>query len=348
MIYDIEKSYLENAVEGPFFSEALPARKLPPEELWTDFLGERIAFPLGVPAGPLLNADWIRLAGSLGFDLPCYKTIRSREHPGHPLPNMVYVDAKGPWDPKNLPKTVRVRSGAPQSFEDLAVTNSFGMPSRSPEYLAEDIPRANAALGPGQAMIVSVVGSSPEDFVAVSLQAKEYGAKLLEANFSCPNVATGEGEIFNDPSLVYEIASKIVKAVGGLPLIIKVGYFPDPSLLRKTMVAAAGAGARAVCGINTISAKVVDREGRPALGKGREVSGICGCPIREAALTFTEEGRRIIDEEKLGLMLMTTGGALKEEHLRQFLNAGADIAMSATGMMWDPLMAMRYCEKYHP
>jgi dihydroorotate dehydrogenase (NAD+) catalytic subunit len=96
------------------------------------------------------------------------------------------------------------------------VTNSFGMPSRDREFLKEDIPRANSLLREGQVMIVSVVGtpssstcgSSPtttpqdsytefvRDFVDTALFAKNCGAQIIEANFSCPNVATGEGSIF--------------------------------------------------------------------------------------------------------------------------------------------------------
>jgi hypothetical protein len=43
-------------------------------------------------------------------------------------------------------------------MKDMAVTNSFGMPSRTPQYLKEDIPKAQASLKDGQMMIVSVVG----------------------------------------------------------------------------------------------------------------------------------------------------------------------------------------------
>jgi dihydroorotate dehydrogenase (NAD+) catalytic subunit len=43
-------------------------------------------------------------------------------------------------------------------MKNLAVTNSFGMPSRTPQYLREDIPKAQASLKEGQMMIVSVVG----------------------------------------------------------------------------------------------------------------------------------------------------------------------------------------------
>src|SRR5579871_1666937 len=94
-IYDIHKTYLENADKGPFFIGPFPKRTFPPKEEWIDFLGHPVASAIGVPAGPLLTSNWIALAGKLGFDIPIYKTIRSGEHPSHPLPNMVFVDTHG-------------------------------------------------------------------------------------------------------------------------------------------------------------------------------------------------------------------------------------------------------------
>ena len=87
-IYDIHKTYTENAEQGPFFSGAIPKRH-PVKPV--DFLGFEINSPIGVPAGPLLNARWIALAAKLGYDVPTYKTIRSYAHPRHALPNVVYV-----------------------------------------------------------------------------------------------------------------------------------------------------------------------------------------------------------------------------------------------------------------
>ena len=36
---------------------------------------------------------------------------------------------------------------------------------------------------------------------------------------------------------------------------------------------------------------------------------------------------------------------MKPEHFALFLDAGADIVQSATGMMWDPYLAMRHHEE---
>lgn len=347
-LYDMNKTYLENADSGPFFNGPIPKRIFPPKEKWIDFLGYSVASPIGVPAGPLLTARWVDLAAKLGYDILTYKTIRSREHPCHPLPNMIYVDTHGilPQEGK-LPSAITIKTPSLR-IEELAVTNSFGMPSKSPSFLMEDIPRANASLQQGQVMVVSVVGTIREnctfveDFIAAARLAKTAGAKIIEANFSCPNVDKSAGCLYMSPLTVADIGGALVKAIAPLPLIIKVGTFANEVQLRDVFYAAARAGIRAISGINTVSLPVLDDQGRPALGPQRPTSGICGGPIRQIALHFVETAARTIHREKLDLTLIGVGGITLPEHFEIFFNAGANIAMSATGMMWDPYLAARY------
>lgn len=266
-IYDIHKTYLENADHGPFFNGPLPKRIFPPKEKWIDFLGFPVASPIGVPAGPLLTSNWIALAGKLGFDIPTYKTIRSASHPSHPLPNMVFVDTHG-----MPPHSARLALEPSPVLEELGVTNSFGMPSKSPHFLLEDIPRANSSLQEGQVMVVSIVGTVREnctfieDFVKAALLAKEAGAKIIEANFSCPNVDKSEGCLYMSPSTVADLGRALVAAIAPIPLIIKVGTFTTELLMRDVFCAAAQAGIRAISGINTVSMVVVDSKGSQPLG----------------------------------------------------------------------------------
>jgi dihydroorotate dehydrogenase len=240
-IYDIHKTYAENAAEGPFFNGKIPARPKGGKKI--DFLGFPVHSRLGVPAGPLLNSKWVILAAKLGFDIPVYKTIRSFAHPGHQLPNVSFIDATGR------------RIDQPATLDELTITNSFGMPSRSPEFLLEDIALANRSLAEGQVMIVSVVGtpnrgvSFAEDFVRAAVLAREAGAKIIEANFSCPNVDKAEGILYNSPETVHEYARLLVKAIRPAPLILKVGLFPDLHLMKSVFLAAARAGVRGICGI---------------------------------------------------------------------------------------------------
>lgn len=335
MIYDIEKTYAENAAEGPFFTGEIPKR--PPSKKIFNFLGNHVNSPIGVPAGPLLNAKWVALAGKLGFDILTYKTIRSGAHPSHTLPNVVFVDAKG-----NQIRT-------PSNLAEPTITNSFGMPSKSPDFLLEDIERANQSLSKGQVMIVSVVGtphpkiSFSEDFVRAALLAVEAGAKIVEANFSCPNVDKEDGILYESPEIVHEYAKYIAQAIQPVPLLIKVGVFQDIHQMKNVFLAAARGGCAGICGVNSVSMQI-----DPPLAEDRKVSGVCGTSIRNAALAFVRDGTKIIRDHKLDLVLLGCGGIILPEHFDAFFTAGAQVAMSATGMMWDPYLAMRYHEHSLP
>ncbi len=347
-LYEIDKSYLHNAEQGPFFTGEIPERDWPSLEKYVDFLGFKVASRIGVPAGPLLNERWIKLAGQLGYDLPVYKTIRSQPYPGHPVPNILCVKVEQPLD---LSRSVYPAFDQRPINDTVGITNSFGMPSRDHDYLRKDIPAANQTLQSGQLMIVSVVGTPKaggtfadliQDYSEAAQFAKECGAKVVEANLSCPNVSREEGSIYTNPEAIYSITSTLYKALRGTPLVLKVGNYTDQNQLKRCLLSAAKGGAQGFSGFNSVSMRALDQSGLPLLGKGRETSGICGGPIRQMALDFIRQARTIIDLERLGLTLIGVGGIVRPEHFDDFFNAGADFAMTATGMMWDPFLAMKY------
>lgn len=345
-LYAIDRTWMENLENGPVFSEQIPKRVYSPKSQWKSFMGIPVASPLGVPAGPLLSSEWTTLAAKLGFDVVTYKTIRSRSHPGHPLPNVIFVQ-----EDDGREGFAKPLNEAPKQLTQVSITNSFGMPSMSHNFLYNDIRKAKESLEDGQLLIVSVVGTPGQgedlasDFVLAADIARQGGAQVIEANFSCPNVASKEGSLFCDADSSYKIASRLVKAIAPLPLLVKVGYYPDHALLAQVLTSLAKAGVSGVCGINSVPMQVQNEDGTSPLGKGREKSGICGDLIRAKALDFIRHAREIIDKEKLGLELAGCGGIMLPEHFDQFLSSGASIVMSATGMMWDPYLAMRWHER---
>lgn len=338
-MYDARKSYRENFEQGPLFSGPFPPRD--PDFEPIDFLGFRLRSRLGVAAGPLLSSSWIKIAAKLGFDILTYKTIRSHPFEGHPVPNILFIEEE-----KGIAKKLESQIPHPP----LSITNSFGMPSQRRDFLLEDIAKAKAALSPGQLLIVSVVGDPnqkgtfEEDFIAAARIAKEAGAECIEANFSCPNVQDTQKSLYLSPDNVFSMATQLKQAISPLPLLLKVGVFPDKTLLKNTLIAAAKAGVDGIAGINSVSMSVVDRLGNPALGNGRQTSGICGRIIQDQALRFIKDAARFIKEENLDLALLGCGGISKVEDIDRFLEAGADLALTATAMMWDPFLARRYHE----
>lgn len=339
-IYAIEATYQENFEMGPTpLKESKPPLPLLPKEEWGQFLGHPVQSTLGVPAGPLLSGEWVLYAARLGFDLLTYKTVRTQAHPSHPLPNVVVVEKQGDHF---------IQAGKePQTPEELSITNSFGMPSQSPEFYLEDIAATQENLPEGKLMIVSVVGSGSEanaviaDYVLGAKKVAEAGAKVVEINLSCPNVSKG-GELYLDSEMCEKLCRKVKEALKEVPLIVKVGRFPSLEMQKEMLVTFARCGVEGVAGINTLSAKVLNDKGEPALGKDRLTSGICGEVIREEALQFVRQARGVIVQEALPLTLIGVGGIVRPEHFDAFYITGADSAMCATGMMWDPWIAYNF------
>jgi dihydroorotate dehydrogenase (NAD+) catalytic subunit len=344
--YDPSKSYEENYDNGPFgewasgstsgvTSDTAGAQTY---ELW----GHKLTTPFGIPAGPLLNSKFVSAAFKAGFDVCVYKTVRSREHASHPWPNVLPVTIKG-GDLKQEEADAGVTSKE-QYDEPLSITNSFGVPSKSPDVWQGDMAAALSAAAPGQLMIGSFQGTQDgsgnfdnyqADFVTTAKLVKETGVQVMEVNLSCPNEGTSDLLCY-DIARTQAIAFAIKNAIGNTPLIIKIGYYADDEKL-KQLVAEVGNTVDGIAAINTIAAKIITPQGEQALpGQGRARSGVCGAAIKWAGLEMVE---RLDKWRKAGnhtFKIIGVGGVLSSDDVKTYLSAGADAAMSATGAMWNP------------
>lgn len=347
-LYDVTKSYEENYSEGPFFQGDLPKR---PEikqkiKLWNWELNS----PIGIPAGPLLNSNWIKFYASMGFDIPVYKTVRSVAHPCHPAPNCVYVNPPKQIKLGEKPELTTVNK--PEFVEDLTITNSFGVPSMASNTWMEDVQIANDSLNDGQIMILSFMGTDGAggrdliaDYAYTAAMAVDAGGRILETNYSCPNLCGGKaGAIYQDPNSSSQISKAIREEIGSsTPFMIKIGNLPYEQL--KAVVAANVPFVDGIAGINTMPGEVRNPDGTQALpGEGRLSSGICGSKIKDVSQDFVEKLVRIKKELNADFTICGVGGIMTAEDFAERLNAGADIAMSATAIMWDPYLAQRYHE----
>lgn len=342
--YDIERSYEENYEQGPFLDITPPQRKITAKK---SFLGFQVNSLLGVPAGPLLNANWIIAYAALGFDLLVYKTVRTQARSCHPKPNCMYLNQKRPLLEVDFNRQLIARITPPDDPSLISITNSFGMPSRAPEIWQADIQKAKAGLGTGQLLIVSVVGTPGErdlksDYVKGAALAVEAGAPVIEINLSCPNVVSREGSIYTDPDFSSQISKAVKEEIGTVPLIIKMGYISDP-FKRAAVISANAPYINAVSSINTLSFEVINEEGEQALpGEGRLRSGVCGAAIRACALSQSEAIAALKKQHQYDFSVVGVGGVMTTEHIHTYFKAGVDAVMSATGAMWDPLLAYRY------
>ncbi|MHA1566055.1 MAG: dihydroorotate dehydrogenase, partial [Alphaproteobacteria bacterium] len=222
-IYRIDETYEWNFQHGPSFDGPFPQV---PETPHKDFLGIPVNSRIGITAGLLLNSRWIDTFARLGFDILTYKTVRSVHRESYGLPNWVFIDRDDQIDAHELDEVQRSRADTGGDYSAATSSVSFGMPSKAPAEWMPDVTRASNALRPGQVLIVSVV-ASPEpgsdvshmiaDFGLLTAMAREAGAHAVEANLSCPNVCTAEGDIFLDADLSGKIARAMQDNAGGIP-----------------------------------------------------------------------------------------------------------------------------------
>jgi dihydroorotate dehydrogenase (NAD+) catalytic subunit len=345
--YDPMRSYQDNFEHGPFGLFADTERIPETGEPKYSFMGHQVNLPFGIPAGPLINGKFVKAALDLGFDLPVYKTVRTSRYPCHPWPNVLAVKVDGDL------KTGRTLVANNDYSEPLSITNSFGVPSYDPEFWQPDMADAVKHAGSGQIVVGSFQGTKSEngsvdayiaDFVTGARLLKETGVKVVEVNFSCPNEGTAALLCFDIPR-ARQIAEAIKNELGDIPLITKMAYFADDEKL-KLFVLEVCSVVDGVSAINTVSAEVVDEQGRQALpGEGRLSSGVCGAAIQWAGVEMTE--RLVRHRGQLGrhFTIIGVGGVEDVAGYRRFRSAGADAVMSATGAMWKPKLAQQLKEQ---
>ncbi|MCF6776314.1 hypothetical protein L3V83_06970 [Thiotrichales bacterium 19X7-9] len=344
--YQINQSYQWNYENGPIFEGEIPKRPdIKPIKLW-DY---EINSPIGIPAGPLLNANFVALYARLGFDLPVYKTVRTIERQSHPKPNCYYLKQQDRLKETDILADAITTRDMPENIKDISITNSFGIPSKPVEIWQADIELANYSIDRNQLLIVSCAGTPGlkerniiEDYALCAQLAIEAGAKAIELNLSCPNVVSKEGSIYQDAQLSSEITQAVKQVIGSTPLMIKIGYFKEQQHLANILKANAPF-IDGVAAINTIPMNVRDENGQQALpGEGRLTSGICGNIIHNLAVNMVQKIAHEKRANRYDFIICGSGGVMAQEQFNQFLDAGADLAMSATGAMWNPYLAYQW------
>lgn len=342
--YDPTLSYEDNYEKGPFGDFASSDSFEQSGEPAYDFLGNKVYLPFGIPAGPILNSKFAKGAFKEGFDIVVYKTVRSDYFPCHPFPNVLSVEVEGDLTPEKIEKPLVANT---EYKDPISITNSFGVPSRKPEIWQEDVKKAISYAGKGQVLVLSFMGTvkpnqTPDEFIAdyvlAAKLAKETGAKVLEANLSCPNIGN-EGLVCYNLEVTEKIAKEVRGVIGDVPLVLKVGYYKNDSDMEK-LAEIVNEYANDVAGINTLQAEVRDKDGNQALpGPNRLRSGICGHCIKWAGLDFVHRMKKIRDEKGYNFSITGVGGVTSPEDYKEFKEAGADVVMSATGAMWNPKLA---------
>ena len=335
--YDITASYRDNFEQGPRLDEPPPVPYPTPVE----FLGHKVHSRLGIAAGLLPNAKWISAYAARGWDLLTYKTVRSVARECYPVPNWVFVDADAGEGP------VYATDNLPDDPSAISSAVCFGMPSMEPAFWREDIARAKESLAEGQQLIVSVVASPEadwstaqvaEDYAQCAAWAAQAGADIVEANYSCPNVCSAEGQVYMDVDLAQSVTQTVRSGIGDTRLLLKIGVFPDTDLQRSFLRAVACA-ADGITLVNGISREVLHRDGRPVFGEDYVKAGVLGRIIHEPCVAAVREAKAAIEAEGLNLALAAVGGVSSVADYQDFIEAGADAVLCGSSPMYLPDLA---------
>lgn len=347
LFFDPDKTYDDNYDNGPFNRDPTDYRSNQDPEY--DFLGHKINFPFGIAAGSLPTSRHTDAAFRLGYDVVCYKTQRNGNFKSNQFPNILPLDVDGDLTLEKLNQPIITRQDYPADLNKLSITNSFGVPSRGHEVWADDMKKALEGAGKGQLLIMCVMGTIQEgfsqdqyydDFAQAAKHAKDAGAKIIEINLSCPNVAS-EGIICYSPDAVFEICQRVKNAIGDIPLIIKIGYFkPEQQGKLEEVVERTKNLVAAISAINTLQGKIVTPDGRQALpGEGRQKSGICGAGIKWAGLDMVKRLDTLRRQKGYDYQIIGVGGVMNPDDFSDYRRAGADVVLSVTGAMWNQYLA---------
>jgi len=165
----------------------------------------------------------------------------------------------------------------------------------------------------GLVTIVSVGGSSLDEFVKVSAAAVDAGADMIELNLGCPHTRGYGLDIGSDPTNVYEVV-KAVSSLSDVPVIAKLGF--SDNYLKSSGKALEG-GAKALTLINTVKAMVIDvYSAKPILSN--VFGGMSGPPIHPIAVRVVYDVYREYKPEIIGV-----GGVTDWVSAAELILAGA-------------------------
>ncbi|MBI2765702.1 MAG: dihydroorotate dehydrogenase [Chloroflexi bacterium] len=177
-------------------------------------------------------------------------------------------------------------------------------------------------------VIVNIAGDTVDEFgeMAAMLDGVP-GVAALELNISCPNVDIGGIEIGQDIEASARATRAAVRRTD-LPVIVKLT--PNVTDPVRLAVACEGAGAAAICAINTVLGLRIDLgRRRPVLPRAR--GGLSGPAIKPIALRIVYDVANAVHIPVIGCGGISTG-----EDAIEFLMAGASAVQVGTATFANP------------
>jgi dihydroorotate dehydrogenase (NAD+) catalytic subunit len=194
-------------------------------------------------------------------------------------------------------------------LEECSYINAVGLANPGAEAFSREI-----AFNKNVPIIVSLVGSSEDEFPPMIKKFDGLNILAYEINLSCPHVAKMGMEVGDDPEMVSTIVKKI-KSNTHKPIIIKVGIGGIDIV--KIAQVARDAGADAITAINTIRAMAINIETLMPVLSNR-IGGLSGKSIKPVSIRCVYE-----ISKNLGIPVIGCGGIFTWEDAVEFMLAGA-------------------------
>lgn len=265
---------------------------------------------ISTKVGPIqLERPTMLASGILGISLEVFARLY-KEGAGALVTKSL---SKEPWEGYPNPTVIGVKSG---------YLNAVGLSNPGASYFAKMM-STNSSVP----IIVSLVGSVPDDFIFMMEQFEKVKILAYELNLSCPHVEKVGLEVGDDPQLVTKIV-KEVKKVAKVPVIAKVGLGSSDYL--ETVNVCCQAGIDAITAINTVRAMAIDVETmRPILS--HKIGGLSGTPIKPIAVRCVYE-----ISSRFDIPIIGCGGISTWEDAVEFLLGGASAVQigSALAERW--------------
>lgn len=234
----------------------------------------------------------------------------------------------GAFVTKGISLTPRPGNPPPRIVETPSgMLNSIGLANIGAEaFISEKLPYLRKAKA---RTIVNIYGSTVEDYETLASRFEnQQGIAALEVNISCPNVRAGGMLFGQDPESASIITSRVRSAAPEMPILVKLT--PEAPDLYAVAESVLGAGADAICLVNTFKGLAIDLKARrPVLAE--TYGGLSGPAIRPLALRYVHEMHRHGFGPIVGV-----GGISSWEHAAEFVLAGASAVQIGTGILSNP------------
>ena len=234
--------------------------------------------------------------------------------------------------------SVAPRHGAPPlRVSEFAggMINAVGLANPGLDVVRRDVMPWLAARDARVRIVINVVGSSIDEFVAVVAGMDECDrVDAFELNVSCPNVRSGGLEFGADPVALVALV-QATRARTRRPLFVKLSPTLGAGIVEASRIAV-DAGADGLTLVNTMPGLVVDTaRRRPRLGFGS--GGVSGPALLPLGLLATWRVSRALPN----VPIIGMGGVSTANDALQYLLAGASLVGVGTAALRDPRAPQR-------